>query len=70
MKREQLNKTTDSKPATYFPKDGRVGMFGWNTIGPDTKTVVITARELDAMALVQDCKVRDTVCVNKIFILL
>ncbi|KAI6654838.1 Twinkle protein, mitochondrial-like isoform X1 [Oopsacas minuta] len=57
LKREQIIKSKDSNPVTYCLKDGRSGLFGWNMINSKSKTVVLTAREVDVIALVQDCKV-------------
>ncbi|XP_046549115.1 twinkle mtDNA helicase-like [Haliotis rubra] len=39
------------------PRTGPLGLFGWNTIGADTKEVVMTTSELNAMAVYQETKV-------------
>ncbi|XP_071092868.1 twinkle mtDNA helicase-like [Haliotis cracherodii] len=42
---------------TSVPRTGSLGLFGWNTIGADTKEVVMTTSELNAMAAYQETKV-------------
>ena len=38
-------------------RSGPVGLFGWNTVSPDTTTVVMTISTEDAMAVYQETKV-------------